>query len=81
MFKKIAEEFDISVKKAKEMAIFIMDTIDKEVAEKGKLFVGRNHYFKVVKRAPRKFHNMQTKQIELTKGSTSIVYKQSIAAN
>ena len=50
MFKAIAEKFEISQAKAKEIAEFILDTIVNEVTEKGRCFIGRNHYFKKVDR-------------------------------
>ena len=80
MFKAIAEKFEISQSKAKEIAEFILDTIVNEVTEKGRCFVGRNHYFKKVDRKPRRFHNLQTGQTDLTKEASFIVYKKPVAA-
>lgn len=78
MFKKIAEKFGVTVKTAEEMVKYAMDLILDETADKGKCWVGRNHYFKKIDRKARPFHNIRTGQMDMTQPASYVVYKKQL---
>ena len=75
IYKKLADKLGVSAAKAREMAIALMDTINEEVLEKGRLFISREHYFKRLEKKPRRYHNIKTGEVALTSGYTAVIYK------
>lgn len=80
MLDKFAEEFGVSLKKAKQMVERALDMIFEEVKEKGKCFCGRKHYFKRVDKPARRFFNVQTKQLDTTEPTSYVMYRKQVTA-
>lgn len=80
MIKKFAEEFGVTLEKARKMVSRLMDLVVEEASGKtGRCFVGRNHFFKRVDKAARNFFNVRTKQLDTTEPASYIVYRKKIA--
>lgn len=79
MYKKFAEEFGVSLEKAKKMMVRVMDLITEKAIADGNCRCGKNHYFKRVDKAARNFFNVRTKQLATTEPASFVVYRKKVA--
>lgn len=76
---KLSEAYGMSKKAMHNLAISVVDGVVKIASEVGKCYVGRANYFKKVIRKPKRYRNVNTGELEVTKEQTLVSFKKKIA--
>lgn len=78
MYEKLAEEFGLSQKKAREITARVLDLAVETAKEEGRVFCGRGNYFKRVDRQPRNYRNPRTGEIGTTEPVSYVVFRRKV---